>query len=224
MGGFENGFNSDGFCQIVADSGTVEALGGIDLPTIQKHLNLWFSLSLDLHGGEVSSNAASYFANGLKGRAKEDTFDDHLVKDAVYRMEFYEDGRPVEKEIQMRNAMNEVLRDWYVGDCSAGVERWNRIFEKYCISERLRLPDRKFNRGIGMYSGFHFDPNGAPLSAEEWERRKHEWLPSPSDKAYLLSIMAEPIYEPGRFANYIAPPARGINRKPVDFEYVRTEL
>ena len=38
---------------------------------IQKHLNQWFSLSLDLHGSEVSSNAASYFANGLKGRALE---------------------------------------------------------------------------------------------------------------------------------------------------------
>jgi len=49
----------------------VRKLGGIDLPTIQKHVNLWVSLSLDLHGGEVSSNAASYFANGLKGRAQE---------------------------------------------------------------------------------------------------------------------------------------------------------
>ncbi len=123
----------------------------------------------------------------------------------------------------MRNAMNEVLRDWYVGDCSAGVERWNRIFERYGISERLRLPDRKFNRGIGMYSGFHFDPHGNPLSPEEWERRKFEWLPSPADKDYLLSIMAEPVFERGRFANYIAPPRRGVNQKPIDFEYVRTE-
>ena len=70
----------------------------------------------------------------------------------------------------MRNAMNEVLRDWYVGDCAAGVERWNRILEQHGMSERLRLPDRKFNRGIGMYSGFHFDPDGVPLSREEWER------------------------------------------------------
>ncbi len=144
----------------------VRKLGGIDIPTIQKHLNLWFSLSLDLHGSEVSSNAASYFANGLKGRAKEDTFDEHVVKDAVYKMEFFEDGKAVTKDIPMRNAMNEVLRDWYVGDCAAGVERWNRILERYGMSERLRLPDRKFNRGIGMYSGFHFDPNGVPISNE----------------------------------------------------------
>jgi benzoyl-CoA 2,3-epoxidase subunit B len=202
----------------------VRKLGGIDIPMIQKHLNQWFSLSLDLHGGEVSSNAAAYFANGLKGRAKEETYgDDHVLKEAHYRMEFFEEGKPILKEVLMRNAMNEVLRDWYVGDCSAGVERWNKILEHHGISDRLRLPDRKFNRNIGMYAGFHFDPNGVPLSNEAWETRKHEWLPAPSDSEYLLSIMAEPVYEPGKFANYIAPPRRGINQKPVDFEYVRTE-
>src|ERR1700757_508670 len=88
-------------CQLMKQagfSGDVRALGGIDLPTIQKHLNEWFSLSLDLHGSEVSSNAASYFANGLKGRAKEETFDEHVVKSSYYSMEFFEDGRPVTKD------------------------------------------------------------------------------------------------------------------------------
>jgi benzoyl-CoA 2,3-dioxygenase component B len=74
-----------------------------------------------------------------------------------------------------------------------------------------------------MYSGFYFDPDGRPLSPEQWERRKYEWLPSAADREYLLSIMAAPVYERGKFANYIAPPRRGINQKPVDFEYVRTE-
>jgi benzoyl-CoA 2,3-epoxidase subunit B len=213
-------------CELMKQAGyseDVRTIGGIDIPTIQKHLNQWFSLSLDLHGGEVSSNAASYFANGLKGRAKEDNFEDHVVRDACYNMEFFEDGRPVTKDVLMRNAMNEVLRDWYVGDCAAGVTRWNKILERHGMSDRLRLPDRKFNRRIGMYAGFHFDPNGAPLSKEEFDRRKHEWLPSTSDSEYLLSIMAQPIYEPGKFANYIAPPRRGINQLPINFEYVRTE-
>ena len=213
-------------CQLMQEAGfseDVRRVGGIDLPMIQRHINFWFSQSLDLHGSEVSSNAATYFANGLKGRAKEDGFEDHIVKNAVYNMEFFEGGRPVTKEVLMRNAMNEVLRDWYVGDCMAGVERWNRILERYGVSERLRLPDRKFNRGIGMYSGFHFDPHGVPLSNDQWEARKSEWLPVPSDTEYLLSIMASPVYEPGKFANYIAPPRRGINQLPIDFEYVRTE-
>ena len=35
--------------------------------------------------------------------------------------------------------------------------------------------------------------------------------------------MAEPVYEPGTFANYIAPPQRGIKGAPLNFAYVRTE-
>ena len=138
-------------------------------------------------------------------------------------MPFFENGRTLTKEVPMRNAMNEVLRDWYVGDCAAGVERWNRVLEQHGISFRLRLPDRKFNRGIGMYAGCHFDPDGSELSRDAWDSRRYEWLPSAADSEYLLSIMASPVYERGKFANYIAPPRRGINQKPVDFEYVRTE-
>lgn len=201
----------------------VRNLGGIDLPMIQRHLNFWFSRSLDLHGGEVSTNAATYFANGLKGRAKEESFQDHVLLNEIYPMTVVDDGRLVSRDVPMRNAMNEVLRDWYVGDCQAGVDRWNALLERHGISDRLVLPDRKFNRLIGVFSGLHFDPSGRRLSDEEWARRSHEWLPGQADKAYLLSIMAEPVFERGRFANYIAPPAKGINQKPIDFEYVRTE-
>ena len=79
------------------------------------------------------------------------------------------DGKLERQHIPMRNAMNEVLRDWYVGDCQAGVTRWNKILERHGISDRLRLPDRKFNRGIGMFSPLHFDPHGHQLSDEEWD-------------------------------------------------------
>ncbi|MEO6434511.1 MAG: benzoyl-CoA 2,3-epoxidase subunit BoxB, partial [Tepidisphaeraceae bacterium] len=82
----------------------------------------------------------------------------------------------------------------------------------------------KFNRGIGIFAALQFEPSGAPMSTSEWERRRGEWLPAPADREYLLSIMATPVYEPGKFANYIAPPLRGVNRMPVNFEYVRTEL
>ena len=213
-------------CQMLGRSGyseDVRRMGGIDIPTIQKFINLWFSLSLDLHGNEISTNAASYFANGLKGRAQEEKWDDHAVTEKMYELEVAADGKLERKHIPMRTAMNEVLRDWYVGDCEAGVTRWNKIFERHGMADRLRLPDRKFNRGIGMFSSLHFDPHGAPLSNEQWEARKYEWLPAPSDREYLLSIMATPVYEPGKFANYIAPPIRGINRQDVNFEYVRTE-
>jgi benzoyl-CoA 2,3-dioxygenase component B len=214
-------------CELMKEAGfseDVRALGGIDLPTIQKHINLWFSLSLDLHGNEISTNAASYFANGLKGRAEEAKWDEHRVVETTYKLETLVDGEVTPAEIPMRNAMNEVLRDWYVEDCQAGVTRWNKILERHGISDRLRLPDRKFNRGIGQFAPAQFDPNGRMLSDEEWTRRKYDWLPHESDKRFLLSIMNASIYEPGRFANYIAPPTRGIKGTPVNFEYVRTEM
>lgn len=216
-------------CQLLREagfSGDVRALGGIDIPLVQKAVNFWFSQSLDLHGSEVSSNAAAYFANGLKGRAEEDRHDDdHVLADLTYLLDQVdESGRASSREVPMRNALNEVLRDWYVADCQAGVERWNtRVLQAHGLSDRLTLPSRKFNRRVGVWAGRHFDPLGRPIGADEWARRRHEWLPTPADKAYLHSLQAAPVYKPGQFANYIAPPARGINRQPIDFEYVRTE-
>lgn len=204
-------------------SGDVRRLGGIDLPLVQRCLNFWFSESIDLHGSEISTNAATYFANGLKGRAFEEKHEEHRALHHTYQIPVLEDGEWVVKNVPLRNAMNEVLRDWYVGDCEAGIARWNRILERNGLSDRLYVPSRRFNRKIGIYAGQPFDPWGRLLPKEEWEARKHEWLPSAEDKAYLKSLMARPVFEAGRFANWIAPPARGINRKPVDFEYVRTE-
>jgi hypothetical protein len=40
------------------------------------------------------------------------------------------------------------------------------------------------------------------------------------DRAFVASLMGR-VVEPGKFANWIAPPVMGINRQPVDFEYVR---
>ena len=68
------------------------AQGGIPLDMIQRYLNLWFALSLDLFGGEISSNAASFFAAGLKGRYKEDSYEDHRRSTSTYRMAVPKDG------------------------------------------------------------------------------------------------------------------------------------
>jgi benzoyl-CoA 2,3-dioxygenase component B len=214
-------------CQLMNGAGgvseDVRKLGGIDLPTIQKHLNLWFSLSLDLFGGEVSSNAASYFANGLKGRVYEGKYDEHKVLEDVYMINRLAEGALASEEVPMRNALNEVHRDSYIYDCEKGIKRWNRVLEKAGMSDRLYLPHRRFNRATGLYAGGHFDPQGNLLSEEQWNKRRDEWLPSPADKEYINSLQAEPIFEPGKMANWIAPPKRGINGKPIDFEYVRVE-
>ena len=129
----------------------------------------------------------------------------------------------IRQEVPMRNALNEVLRDWYIEDCRSGVERWNKRLAGHGIDFQFRLPDRKFNRRIGVFAGLYFDPSGHPVDAETWQRRRDEWLPSSADKEYLKNLQAEPVYERGKFANYIAPPLRGINQLPIDFEYVRTE-
>jgi benzoyl-CoA 2,3-dioxygenase component B len=45
-------------------------------------------------------------------------------------------------------------------------------------------------------------------------------LPSDEDRAFVASLMGR-VATPGQFANWIAPPARGVNNQTVDFEYVR---
>src|SRR5688572_24601624 len=129
----------------------VRAAGLIDLPTMQKYLNLWYSLSLDLFGGEISSNAATYFATGMKGRAKEEQFEDHLALDAIYAMDVPRDGKIDREEVALRNAMNEVLRDAYVEDCQRGIDKWNRTIKSHGVDFELKLPSRRFNRHIGIY-------------------------------------------------------------------------
>ena len=202
--------------------------GGIDLPTIQKYVNFWYSVSLDLFGGEISSNAADFFASSLKGRAKEEKYEDHQVKTGTYRMDVpvvsggqLTGWKP--EDVPLRNAMNEVLRDEYVADSQRGIDKWNRLIERAGFSFRLRLPSRRFHRATGLYKGLHFDVDGSPLSAEEWERRKEEWIPSAADEAYVKSLMSQPVYDPKQMANWIAAPVRGIKGMPVDYEYVRQQ-
>ena len=50
------------------EAGELRALGVIDLPTIQRYLNFHFSVTMDLFGSDVSSNAATFYTTGLKGR------------------------------------------------------------------------------------------------------------------------------------------------------------
>jgi len=199
-----------------------QARGAVPLDMIQRYLNLWYALSLDLFGGEISSNAASYFAAGLKGRANEDKYEEHRALDQVYRMAQLKDGALVEEDVPLRNAMNEVLRDAYVADCQRGVDRWNKHLEKAGIAKRLELPSKRFYRHIGLYAGQPFDTQGRLLSREEWDRGQGEWLPTEKDRAYIASLQRG-VTDLGQIANWIAKPARGIKGLPFEYEYVRLE-
>ena len=88
------------------------------------------------------------------------------------------------------------------------------------VDFELKLPNRRFNRKMGLFGGHHFDPEGRPISDVQFNEKRYEWLPSEKDKAYITSLM-QPVLERGKMAHWIAPPATGINGKPIDFEYIR---
>ncbi|UUZ67405.1 benzoyl-CoA 2,3-epoxidase subunit BoxB [Polaromonas sp. P2-4] len=203
------------------DVGKLRAAGVIDLPTIQRYINFHYSVTIDLFGADESSNAATFYSTGLKGRYEEGKrVDDHALKGQTYKVLEARNGELVEKEVPMLNALNEVLRDDYIKDSVAGVERWNKVLEKAGISVKLRVPHKAFHRNIGALSGVKVSPDGRVVSEAEWNASVGQWLPSNEDRAYVASLMGR-VVEPGKFANWIAPPVMGINRQSIDFEYVR---
>lgn len=194
--------------------------GGIPLPVIQKYLNFHFSVSMDLFGSEVSTNAANYFSNGLKGRWMETRRkDDHVLTGLTMSLTSVRDGAFVTEQVPMLNALNLDLRNEYAVDCSRGVKRWNGALEKAGVDFRLLLPHEGFNRRVGAYAGSRVTPDGRIVDDATWQRSVDDWLPTEDDRRQVAELM-KPEYEPGRFAGWIAPPAVGINEMPVEFDYV----
>ena len=198
-------------------------VGAIPLSVIQKYINEWSSACFDLFGSENSSNAATFFAAGLKGRYQESDhakYPNHSELESVYTTEVYEDSHWSSKEIPMRRAMNACLLESYVDDCMKGLKRWNGILEEHGLSERLTLPSTRFNRKIGIYSQHHYDIEGNPSNEESLRKGLLEWLPSQDDYDLVARSMV-PVYEPGKMANWIASPSKGIHGKSLDYDYVQ---
>ncbi|WP_417626046.1 benzoyl-CoA 2,3-epoxidase subunit BoxB [Pararhodobacter aggregans] len=219
-------------CQVMAENGIddpfevdrIRALGVIDLPTIQKKLNLHYTLSLDLFGQEVSTNAANAFNAGVKGRYMEHRLtDDHQLKGDTYPVWDFVDGKLIRHEVPALTAINMRLRDDYTRDAAGGVGRWNKIIEKSGIQFELKLPHESFHRQIGVFKGKAFAPDGTLLSGAEYDAQRDNWLPTRADGDFIQSLM-KPVYEPGKFAGWIAPPKVGIDNKPGDFEYVKLHM
>jgi benzoyl-CoA 2,3-dioxygenase component B len=204
------------------DMEKVRKLEVIDLPTIQKKLNLHCSLSFDLFGNEISTNAANAFHSGLKGRYREErlTDDDHKLESETYPVLRLKDGKMVNEDAPALSALNMRLRDDYLKDCNLGLSRWNKVIEGTGVRFQLKLPHQAFHRKIGEFSAIHVDPDGNVLSDAEWEKQSGDYLPSDDDRVYIESLM-QPVIEPGKFAGWIAPPRVGIDNKPGDFEYVK---
>jgi benzoyl-CoA 2,3-dioxygenase component B len=201
------------------DTEDVRPFGGVDVATLQRYLNFHFTVSLDLFGAETSTNAANYYAAGLKGRFHEESRqDDHQLKGDTRTVSTVEDGRITEREVPSLTALNATLRDDYVADCAKGVERWNRTLAQ--VGSELRMPHIGFHRAVGEFAGRHVTPDGKLVSEAEWESNRARWLPTPDDEAYVKSLM-QAVREPGKMAGWVAPPATGIHAKPVEYEYVK---
>ena len=202
---------------------SVEAIrnaGVVDLQTIQRYINFWFSSSLDLFGSEISSNSATAFANGLKGRPDEMRYEDHSEKNSTYTFEGLSIKNAIEEQtIPMRNAMNEITRLSYVADCEIGLKRWNRLIKKSGQDIVLALPSTRFRRSIGIWAGIETNPEGKIISKSEFEANISSWLPSENDREYIKSLMVQ-VTEVNKTAGWIASPSRGINKLDTGYEYV----
>ena len=195
--------------------------GAVDLETMQKYINLHFSVSVDLFGQEISTNAATYFNSSLKGRYLEARLDDdHRLTDALWPVHLVQDGRIILEDRPALNAVNERLRDDYIKDSQRGLARWNQVLESHGVEYRFTLPHRFFNRNIGTSAGMSVNPQGDVITESEWQSQQGRWLPTAEDQAFVGSLMNR-VVDPGRIAAWIAPPVRGIDGKPWDYEYVR---
>jgi benzoyl-CoA 2,3-dioxygenase component B len=202
------------------DADDIAGHGAIPLDVIQKYLNFHYSVSLDLFGGETSTNVANYYTAGLKGRWMEERRkDDHALTEDSIMVDALIDGQLGHTEVAALTGLNTDLRREYIADCEGGVKRWNRILESAGLPHRLYLPHVAFNRRVGAFSGIEAAPSGDILTAADWERRKGQWLPTEVDKAFVRSLM-QPVYERGKIAAWVAPPRNGINGQPFDYDYV----
>jgi benzoyl-CoA 2,3-dioxygenase component B len=203
------------------DAARLRALGVIDLPTIQRYLNFHSSVTVDLFGADLSSNAATFYTTGLKGRFREDHIkDDHILQEATYPILEVGDAELVGRAAPALNALNERLRDDFVADSISGVEAWNIALRKRGIDHQLAVPHKAFNRQIGPLAGVKISPQGRVVNAATWDAHVREWLPTAEDREFVQSLMGR-VVEPGKFANWISPPSGGINGQAIECEYVR---
>src|SRR5262249_16598478 len=204
-----------------SDIDKVRDLGVIDLPTMQKKLNLHYSLSLDRFGSEVSTNAANAFNASLKGRFQETKIeDDHRLEHSTYPVLKFVNGEIKRVDEPALTAVNMRLRDDYTTDCQRGLDRWNKVIANVGGAYKFELPHVGFPRQIGELKEVKISPTGDIVNDAAWSREVGKWLPSRDDGDFIASLM-RPVSTPGDFAGWIAPPRIGIDNKPGDFEYVK---
>src|SRR6516225_8749587 len=160
----------------IRDPNDVEAvrkLGVVDLPLLQRKLNFHASVTRDLFGAEISSNAAEAFGAGVKGRFNEANLkgDDHALIEATYPVTRVVDGKLVVEDAPALRALNARLLDDFVVDCQGGIDRWNKSIEKAGVAFKFVQPHKGFNRRIGEFAGKRISPAGEVLTEDEWQAK-----------------------------------------------------
>ena len=217
-------------CQLLRESGfsgDVRKAGGIDLPLIQKFVNFWFSQSLDLHGSEVSSNAAAVLLERPQGprrrgqvRRRPRAGGQHVRARHDGRQRPHHPRGSADAQRAQRGAARLVCRRLpgrrrsleqarargarHVGAHRAAVAPVQPQGRRLCRQAFRSVRQSADRRGVGAE-----EVRVAAVAGRQGRT--------------CTASRSTPVYKPGQFANYIAPPQRGINRQPIDFEYVRTE-
>ena len=203
------------------------AEGGIDLPTMQKYMNFWFSVSLDLFGGEVSSNCRHLLRlESSRRRAQyEETYPDHLARQMASTSMAAPPGRRLQAgerappQRHERGAPRRVRR--------GRAARRRQVEPRHRRGGPLRpaspCPAAASTARSASTPGSTSTPPATPSPRRSGPAmpRRPVAPPAPPDEAYVKSLMTRPIFDPKQMANWIAPPPRGIKGKPVDFEYVK---
>ena len=205
------------------DTDDVGPHGGISLATIQRFLNFWAPRIYDLFGSDESPRAADAFFAGIKGRAHESNFDEHVRLEGTITVERRAPGSIDEYtavQVPVKDALNGVMRQAYLREVTMLMSRWNKMLARAGIGFELRLPSQRFNRRFGAYAGARFSPRGDAVDALTFEAHRNEWLPGEAERTHLRDVQ-RPVFDRGKVASWLAPPARGINNMPaLDFDYV----
>jgi benzoyl-CoA 2,3-dioxygenase component B len=140
----------------------------VPIDIIQRHINKWFSVALDLFGVDASSSAAWFYVWGLKGR--------------------YDEGSA--KVPADRDRLNELARQHYLKELVDLIAALNKFVPEG--EPQLVLPDVRFHRSIGEFEGKTYSVRGELLTPEAYAKHLEENLPTGEDKAKLVEIFKEP--------------------------------
>ncbi len=141
--------------------------GKVPIEMIQKHVNKWFSVALDLFGVDNSSSAAWFYVWGLKGR--------------------YDEGSS--QEPFDRDSLNEMARQHYLSEVRQLIAALNNLIPE--SQPKITLPDTKFHRSIGEYAEKTYSTSGELLTPEAYAKHLEQTIPTAADKAMLAELFKQ---------------------------------